>query len=229
MSGDAHANDNGGVVMEPKNQHLTCFVGGMLALGGRLFSMEDHVSLGQKITDGCVWAYKNGPRGVMPEIAYFVPCSANEECLWDAERWHAAVVERKGAEAVSTDAAKIISENKLPKGFTELGDKRYILRPEAIESVFIMYRISGNDQYRKSAWDMFNAVQAITQTTFANAAIPDITASGADGLPPKEDRMESFWLAETLKYYYLIFSEPELISLDEYVLNTEAHPLKRPT
>lgn len=32
------------------------------------------------------------------------------------------------------------------------------------------------------------------------------------------DSMESFWLGETLKYFYLIFSEPDLISLDEYVL-----------
>lgn len=35
-------------------------------------------------------------------------------------------------------------------------------------------------------------------------------------------------MAETLKYYYLIFSPPDLISLDEYVLNTEAHPFLRP-
>lgn len=35
-------------------------------------------------------------------------------------------------------------------------------------------------------------------------------------------------MAETLKYFYLIFSPPDLISLDEYVFNTEAHPLLRP-
>ena len=40
--------------------------------------------------------------------------------------------------------------------------------------------------------------------------------------------LQSFWLAETLKYFYLIFSPPDLISLDEYVFNTEAHPLRRP-
>jgi mannosyl-oligosaccharide alpha-1,2-mannosidase len=40
--------------------------------------------------------------------------------------------------------------------------------------------------------------------------------------------MQSFWIAETLKYFYLIFSEPELISLDDYVFNTEAHPLRLP-
>lgn len=39
--------------------------------------------------------------------------------------------------------------------------------------------------------------------------------------------MESFWLAETLKYLYLTLDEsnPPLLSLDEYVFNTEAHPL----
>ena len=41
--------------------------------------------------------------------------------------------------------------------------------------------------------------------------------------------MESFWLAETLKYFYLLYSEPSLISLDDWVLNTEAHPFRRPT
>jgi mannosyl-oligosaccharide alpha-1,2-mannosidase len=41
--------------------------------------------------------------------------------------------------------------------------------------------------------------------------------------------MESFWMAETLKYFYLIFSEPSLLSLDEWVLNTEAHPFRLKT
>ncbi|KAL6754033.1 glycoside hydrolase [Haematococcus lacustris] len=39
--------------------------------------------------------------------------------------------------------------------------------------------------------------------------------------------MESFWLAETLKYFYLLFSEPDVIPLDQFVFNTEAHPLPR--
>jgi mannosyl-oligosaccharide alpha-1,2-mannosidase len=35
--------------------------------------------------------------------------------------------------------------------------------------------------------------------------------------------MESFWTAETLKYFLLIFSEPGVVGLDEWVLSTEAH------
>jgi len=42
----------------------------------------------------------------------------------------------------------------------------------------------------------------------------------------KDNMMQSFFLAETLKYLYLLFSPPSVISLDEWVFNTEAHPLR---
>ena len=45
--------------------------------------------------------------------------------------------------------------------------------------------------------------------------------------PTLRDKMESFWPAETLKYLYLLLDEskPELLPLDQFVFNTEAHPL----
>lgn len=44
-------------------------------------------------------------------------------------------------------------------------------------------------------------------------------------VPPHQDnKMQSFWLAETLKYLYLLFSPDSTIPLGEYVFNTEAHP-----
>ena len=41
-----------------------------------------------------------------------------------------------------------------------------------------------------------------------------------------DDRMESFFLAETMKYLYLAQDPDNTINLDEYVINTEAHPTK---
>ena len=38
--------------------------------------------------------------------------------------------------------------------------------------------------------------------------------------------LQSFWLAETLKYLYLLFSDTSVLPLDQYVFNTEAHPLR---
>ena len=40
------------------------------------------------------------------------------------------------------------------------------------------------------------------------------------------DKQESFFLAETLKYLYLLFDDKqEMFPLDKWVFNTEAHPL----
>ena len=45
--------------------------------------------------------------------------------------------------------------------------------------------------------------------------------------PPKhDDTQQSFFLAETLKYLYLMFGSNDEMSLDEWVFNTEAHPLR---
>lgn len=39
-----------------------------------------------------------------------------------------------------------------------------------------------------------------------------------------DDVQQSFFLAETLKYAYLTFVDKSVLSLDEWVLNSEAHP-----
>jgi hypothetical protein len=88
------------------------------------------------------------------------------------------------------------------------------IRPEAIESVFILYRITGDEYWYQAGWDMFQAIQSHTKLPIAHSAIDDVT----NFAPSKSNEMESFWLAETLKYFYLLFSEPSVISLDEYVL-----------
>ncbi|KXX76376.1 Mannosyl-oligosaccharide 1,2-alpha-mannosidase IB [Madurella mycetomatis] len=110
----------------------------------------------------------------------------------------------------------------IPPGFVSLNDKR----PEAIESVWYMYRITGDPSWQEKGWRMFEAVIKATQTEDGHSAIHDVSSTED---PVKEDSMESFWLAETLKYFYLLFTTPDVISLDEWVLNTEAHPFRRPT
>jgi mannosyl-oligosaccharide alpha-1,2-mannosidase len=89
-----------------------------------------------------------------------------------------------------------------------------VTRPEAIESVFVLYRITGDSRYQDIAWKMFKAIEVATKTDFSYSSIPDVTILD----DKRSDASESFWMAETLKYFYLIFSEPDLISLDDYVL-----------
>ena len=109
-----------------------------------------------------------------------------------------------------------IERERLPPGVPFLRSKDYILRPEAIESVFIMYRMTGDEKWREKGWKMFQAIQNVTLAEYGNSAIKDVTRVGWEN--NQKDQMESFWLAETLKYFYLLFSPPTHISLDDYVL-----------
>lgn len=226
ISGDVQVSRNEReFTLEAKGQHLGCFAGGMLGLGGRLFQNDDHIAIARKLTEGCIWAYHAMERGIMPEVAHFVPCEDKTHCPWNETRWEDYVLQRNRGQSEFA-AQEIAKQKNIPRGYTRIDDTRYILRPEAIESVFYMWRITGEERYREDAWKMWLAINEATQGTYANAAIIDISVPKTMELS-KDDRMESFWFAETLKYFYLIFSEPELISLDEYVLNTEAHPLKQ--
>ncbi|KAI5196367.1 seven-hairpin glycosidase [Aureobasidium subglaciale] len=223
LSGSARSQRKGDSQLEPQGQHLVCFAGGMLALGGRLLMNETHVELGRKLTDGCIWTYEATPLGIMPEVFDMIPCQLGSSCQWDEAKWHSSVLEKAGEDS-GADASAIIQRERLPPGFASISDRRYILRPEAIESVFLLYRITGDPLLQEKAWNMFTNISKYTETEFANAALRDVTDPSA----PKDDSMESFWTAETLKYFYLIFSEPDLISLDKFVFNTEAHPFRRP-
>lgn len=87
-----------------------------------------------------------------------------------------------------------------------------------------MYRITGDPIWQEKGWRMFEAIVKVARTEAAHSAVDSVLVDK----PTQSDSMESFWLAETLKYFYLLYAEPDVISLDEWVLNTEAHPFKRP-
>jgi len=174
--GDAVVNkDRGGAIeLVAEGQHLSCFVGGMLGIGGQVLGVSDHVDVGGQIARGCAWAYDNTPTGIMPEVFGLIPCapagSEGSPCQWDENRW-----EREG------------KDKRLGKGFAEIKDSRYILRPEAVESLFIMYRITGDETWRDHAWKMFERIMAATETKFGNSAIADVAVTGKT---EKKDEME---------------------------------------
>ncbi|OQV02666.1 hypothetical protein CLAIMM_07822 [Cladophialophora immunda] len=223
--------------IEPQAQHLACFVSGMVGIGAKIFSRPDELDVARRLIDGCVWAYNAMPSGLMPETFHMIACQIGTndpppgKCDWTDDKWYEGVSRKHAATQGTASMSavdrgkKLVQQRRLFPGFTDHGDNRYILRPEAIESVFIMYRITGDPGYQDIAWKMFQSIQKATRTPIAHAAIHDVRHAE----PGKSDRMESFWLAETLKYFYLVFSEPTLVSLDDWVFNTEAHPLKRPT
>lgn len=321
ISSLAVANNSGilEVTQDLDMQHLTCFAGGMIALGAKLFSRPDDMRIAEQVTLGCYDLYKRF--GVMPERITVDKSEYDEDVYDDAKRLK--VIEEKsvsksrenidgidglrgsngfknsanidanvpmrhgsdnnqkqkrGFESDSieeelkskfTESSDIIPDGtdisimpvssvksktkpiikaKSPSRFQPLVNGRwssskvrnqpiwtneitptYILRPEAIESVFYMYRITGDESWRAKGWEMWLNIEENCKTSLGKyASIWDVTIPLEAGEEESRvmDSMESFWFAETLKYFYLLFDSADSWSLDEIVLNTEAHAFK---
>jgi len=95
-----------------------------------------------------------------------------------------------------------------------------LLRPEAIESCFYMWRYTHEQKYRDWCWDMIKAIIKHQKRKFGFTGLHHALNVKSD-----DDHQPSWWFAETTKYAYLLFSDDDLIPLDKYVFNTEAHPL----
>lgn len=67
--------------------HLTCFVGGMFAMGAKLFDRKEDMDIAAKLTDGCVWAYEMTASGIMPETFTALPCDDRKNCKWNETKW----------------------------------------------------------------------------------------------------------------------------------------------
>src|SRR6266404_1937226 len=97
----------------------------------------------------------------------------------------------------------------------------YHLRPEIIESTYYLYHYTRDGQYRRMGEKMFNDFVKYCRTDAGYAALADVVTK------QQRDEMESFVLAETFKYFYLLFAPPRTFDFCKVVFNTEAHPLRR--
>jgi mannosyl-oligosaccharide alpha-1,2-mannosidase len=189
LSGTVHVDyQTGEPHLDPETEHLTCFIGGTFALAGRLLHSEEDVAVGARLTRGCVYAYRAFPTGLMPERFSMVPCPRHDDddeipCKWDEQKW----AEERDRQLRLKNDRPDQQQQHLPGGFTRVPDKRYILRPEAIESVFYMWRITGDAEWRDAAWDMFRGVAEATATDLGAAAVVDVTVADK---PELEDYME---------------------------------------
>ncbi|GAA5940310.1 glycoside hydrolase family 47 protein [Sporobolomyces koalae] len=188
-------------------QHLTCFAGGMLGLGAKLMQRPRDLEIAKNFTEACVWVYESSTTGIGGEQTTFFEKN-------DASRF--VSIKEPGGATVETPRGS-------PMG-VRTANRKQIGRPETIESVFYMWRITGDRYWQDRGWQMFTSwvEHSITESGFAT--VGDVNVVPAR----KEDSMESFVTAETLKYYYLLFSPRDFISLDDFVFNTEAHPFMIP-
>jgi len=96
----------------------------------------------------------------------------------------------------------------------------YPLRPEIVESAFYLHRFTKDPRYLAMGRTFFESLRARCRTDAGYTVLESVDTM------KQGDLMPSYFLAETLKYLYLLFSE-EPVDFDRIVFNTEAHPLRR--
>lgn len=193
--------------LSPKMDHLVCFYGGLLAVGATNgLTLEEARKLpfwdADKESD-----FKLG-----------------EELTHTCYKMYSEVETGLSPEIVvfNTDAGK-------QKDFTiKPMDTHNLQRPEAVESFFYLYRLTGDEKYRKWGYEVFRSFVNHTRYVGKDGKITYTSLKDVTKVPPTYiDNMESFWLAETLKYLYLLFDDDNKVPLTDYVFNTEAHPFPK--
>ncbi|CAE7705298.1 MNS3 [Symbiodinium sp. CCMP2456] len=99
------------------------------------------------------------------------------------------------------------------------GSMHNILRPETVESLFVLWRTTKLQVYRNWGQRLLSAFYRL-KTSYGFASLHNVNQPSS-----KRDDMPSFFLAETLKYLFLLFSPDSVLPLDRFVLSTEAHPV----
>lgn len=123
-------------------------------------------------------------------------------------------------EIVHFDIADQASEDIIVKPL----DRHNLLRPETIESLFYFYRDTKNETYRTWGWKIFEAFEKYTKVKGGGYSSINNVLDPKN--PEFRDKMETFFLGETLKYFFLLFSDNfDVINIDSWIINTEAHPL----
>lgn len=97
----------------------------------------------------------------------------------------------------------------------------YELRPENLEGAYYLYHYTGNVKYLEMGKAMFDNLVKYCKNEVGFCALSDVRTF------EKKDEMESFFLAETLKYAFLLFDNGASLDFNKVIFNTEAHPYVR--
>jgi len=191
------------------SEHLACFDGGNFILGGLALNEQKYIDFGLALVNACHDTYASTVTGIGPEVFRWVTNDTN--------------VNSTNNPGPPSDEAAFYEK----AGFY-ITDSYYVLRPEFLESLYYAFRATGDQIYRDWAWDAFVAINSTCRVGSGFAEVTDVNAPDGGSF---NDFQESFLFAEVLKYSYLIHAPDNVWQVEHggknnFVFNTEAHPLK---
>jgi mannosyl-oligosaccharide alpha-1,2-mannosidase len=226
-----------------KLEHLSCFFPGLLALGAHTLDLPPDVAQIHKwaaegLATTCWLMYADQETGIGPEAVSFQkwrptngasPANdkANGQPVINSQngKWMDIVRDwarngKVGGVPPGVRGGKPMKGAEGQKDYS-FQDSRYILRPETIESIFLLWRTTGDPVWRERGWEIYQGIEKYTKTKHGYASLQNVAKPRGSKL----NEQPSYFFAETLKYLFLLFSDESVLPLDKFVLNTEAHPL----
>ncbi|KAI0035309.1 mannosidase [Vararia minispora EC-137] len=172
--------------------------------------------------EACAVMYADQPTGLAPDEATM--SSRSTRWFDELEQWR-----EDGRKGSPPGIEKIKPTRQKPDGLKVAYESReyvikrkgYELRPETIESMFLLWRVTGQIRWRVHGWNMFRAIINSAKMQEGFASVFDVGV-----WPPSHtDSMPRTFFTLSLKYLYLMFNDDLLVPLDRWVFNTEAHPM----
>ena len=176
----------------------------------------------------------------MDHLVCFLPGTLGLGTLYGAPAWHLEMAEqlmatcvqmyKTTASGLAPEIAYFVDSPSVGGDHISIhgGDRHNLLRPETVESLWYLHEITGSGVYADWGWEIFSAFEKWSKVeTGGYTCIADVTRVPVSQPAPNSryDKMESFFLSETLKYFWLLFDDGSGDLLHSWVLNTEGHPL----
>lgn len=206
--------------LSPKMDHLVCFMPGTIALAttqgmplekarkeipGWGPEQEEDMRLAAELTKTCMGMYITTPLGLAPEIAHF---KLHDPPLMYGDFEAGKQPQSPPSFEKCLDKKCAVTELVGKEDFiVKNGDVHNLQRPETVESLFYMWRITGDEQYRRAGWEMFQAFVKWTAVEDGEgfSSVANVMKV-VDGKAVLRDNMESFWLVSF--FFFCRLSSP---------------------
>jgi hypothetical protein len=195
--------------IEPKMDHLVCFFPGTLALaatGGKTVTQmkkagkwtaqnQEDLELAEELMKTCWSTYKFTRTGLAGEITFFhLPLDDDIKLFYD----YASTKDKsKKPRPKGPDVMKHLDEDAEWRQdmMVKPSDAHNLQRPETVESLFMMWRVTGDERYREWGWEMF---ESFIKHTRGPEDTGFTSISNVNNIPTtSRNNMESFWLVSS--------------------------------
>ncbi|KAG8688862.1 hypothetical protein FRC11_004609, partial [Ceratobasidium sp. 423] len=205
-----------------KLEHLSCFLPGLFALGADQLTEKEGMTKQRKerymwaaigLTNTCIGVYEDMQTGNSKVKAPDGSTNSTNGNAGASQVTSRRVYRPSGLEL--NRMGNEITMSRTPDGYLVPSEK-------TLESVFLLWRTTKDPVWRERGWAAFKAIEKYSKTEYGYGSVAHVDNKNAAAATNSQP---SYFLAETLKYLYLLFSDDSALPLDQFIFNTEAHPL----